>query len=503
MPAAKADGEKDAMRDILDKLETPAVRWALVCIGVLILVRLRLILFACALPVIAYWHYSNRSEEPAEASQDAGDDEQQPQGQERGEDDEEFDNDDDFGGRPGRTGADEEVYDKSFWAADGQDKNRSDPSRGDDDGAPKKKENTWDDDPSGGPVDDFLPKAGKSNMDDIFDSFSSLPPLGGDDMFSNDFLSQSFGGDFGRGGSKGKGKGKKGDKGGFRDGGEKGDKGPREPNPKQVFVAGVGDLGEDEIRGFFEEVGEVDRLKLLTNEDGNSKGVCFVTFGTIEQAQEALKMHGADLNGRNITVRLAHGGNKGKGEGKDGDKGGGKRDFGGGNRDRAPMDFGPSERFGAAFGDDRGERSDRPKGKGKGKSGGRNERSELDEILEEACNDQEGPVKPADFDFAARKILSELRNRDRSDNTEQFREAMDMVMKYTCQKDRSSVRKWPAYVFTLLQKFDPRLWEEITARDQARRQEKGAGRDRPPREITRDRDDDRPRGGDDDGRDRD
>merc|ERR1719181_901861 len=121
-----------------------------------------------------------------------------------------------------------------------------------------------------------------------------------------DFLGGGFGGGKGK---KGGGKGKKG-----KDG-EKGDKGPREANPKQVFVAGVGDATEDEIRMFFEEVGEVDRFKLLTTPEGDSKGVCFVTFRTEEQAQMALGLHGRDLNGRNITVRLAHGGGKGKEEG--------------------------------------------------------------------------------------------------------------------------------------------------------------------------------------------
>merc|ERR1719410_770611 len=115
------------------------------------------------------------------------------------------------------------------------------------------------------------------------------------------------------GGGRGKGKGK---------GKFKGDKGPRdpmaprEPNPKQVFVAQIGDMPEEDIRMFFEETGEVDRLKVLRNPDGSSKGVCFVTFRTEEQAQKALTLHGTMLEGRNLVVRLAHGGNKG------GEKGG-------------------------------------------------------------------------------------------------------------------------------------------------------------------------------------
>jgi len=484
------------LRDILDKLENPAVRWALVCIGVVILVRLRLILFAAALPIMAYWHYSNHSQEPAEASAtDAGEEESPARA---GEDN--YGGDDRFDRRgPGR--ASDEVYDEDFWTSDGQQPPRSAPSReaagGRSAARATPQDNhlggSWDDDPSGGPADDF-PKP-KSNMDDILGSLGS--GFGGDDDFGlgkagdfdflgsgggDDFLSQSMGGGFG----KGKGKGKKGDREG------KGDKGPREANPKQVFVAGIGDLQEDEIRMFFEDVGEVDRLKLLTNEDGSSKGVCFVTFREESQAQQALTLHGSDLSGRNITVRLAHGGNKGK----DGDKGG----KGEGKRDREPrMDFGPSERFGSAFGDggDRGDRSsfDRPreKGKGGGKGGSRGgrDRGELEDLLEEVLAEQEGPVKSSDFDFAARRFLIEIRTRDKADSTTRFQEAMDMVIKYTAPKERSAVRKWPAYIYTLLQKFDPSLAEELRERDAARRQEKGGGRDRPPREFTRDRDDDR------------
>merc|ERR1719296_44356 len=119
---------------------------------------------------------------------------------------------------------------------------------------------------------------------------------GGDDDF--------MGGGFGKG--KGKGKGKK------FDGKGKDPMAPREPDPKQIFVANVGDLGEDELRSFFEDVGDVDRLKVLRNPDGGSKGVCFVTFGSVEQAQKALSLHGSCLDGRNLVVRLAHGGNKGE-----------------------------------------------------------------------------------------------------------------------------------------------------------------------------------------------
>jgi hypothetical protein len=482
---------KDGLRDLLDKLETPAVRWALVCVGVVILIRLRLILFAAALPVMAYWHYSNNSE----ASESSG-----------GAEDSRDDDDDDMtnpnfgrGSRSGGRGDDEDkdFNDKSFWASDEQSASRSAPRQKDDAGRSafafddddRKDSKPRDDD--GGLVDDFPKAVKRSNVEDILGSLGSLGGKddglnfgldkigsglgdfdflgsGGGDM---DFLGGGFGGGFG---GKGKGKGKKGD----REKGEgKGDKGPREPNPKQLFIAGTGDLAEDEIRDFFEEIGEVERIKLLTNEDGSPKGVCFVTFRTEEQAQQALGKHESNLHGRRLTVRLAHGGGKGKEGGKDGDRGKGfgkDRD-----RDRAPMDFGGSERFGGLDGGER-RMDDRPRGGGKGKGGGgrgRNERNELDELLDEAvAENADGPVKTGDFDYAARRFLSELRSRDRADGTEKFAEAMEFVMKYTSSKDRGSVRKWTAYIYTLLRKFDPNLAEQMAERDAARRAEKGVGR---------------------------
>mmetsp|Transcript_7813 Transcript_7813/g.19835 ORF Transcript_7813/g.19835 Transcript_7813/m.19835 type:complete len:540 (+) Transcript_7813:224-1843(+) len=522
-----------ALKDeLLAKVESPAARWFLVAVGVIVLLRLRLVLFAAALPLMAYWHYSNQQEEQAgPTGQDDADGDDQASGgpvtsMDRGgadapwptdEDDDDDDalfRDDDLPKRNDGLGKETgpDPYDQSFWGdgdMDGgggtspwQSKPKQEPRQSagatDDFGSkPKPAMDSWDaggdlDDDDlflgggsrggggsrnqapGGSLDDFGGLSGggpkKASSDFDFDFLgggndmdllgSSLGGMGDDDL---------FGGGFGGGGGgkgKGKGKGKK---------GEKGEREPREADPKQVFVANVGDLPEDEIRSFFEDVGDVERLKVLRNPDGSSKGVCFVTFATVDQAQKALGLHGSPLEGKNLVVRLAHAGNKGE----KGSKGGGK------DRDRGegPMDLGGSERFGSAFGDrDRGDRGfDRDRGDRGGKGGGKgkgkrhNERGEMDELLEDALADSDGPLRVGDFDFAARRFLTELRHRDRADDTQRFQEALDMVLKYTCSKDRSSVRKWPAYIFTLLQKFDSGLWEELRERDAERKREKGGG----------------------------
>jgi len=95
--------------------------------------------------------------------------------------------------------------------------------------------------------------------------------------------------------------------------------------------------------------------------------------------------------------------------------------------------------------------------------------------LEEAIGDAGGPLRVSDFDFPARSFLSELRRKDQADGTHRFQEAIDMVLKYTSSKERDSVRKWPAYVFTLLSKFDPDLWEDMKDRQPSKGGGKGRG----------------------------
>jgi len=491
-----ADSMPAPLRDLLAKLEEPTVRWALVAVGVVVLLQLRLILFAAALPVMAYWHYSNQSEvEQTEGEARGGGSRQATN---RQDDDYGDEDDNDFAmsqeerdkrlfGNNGNAGGPQtanrngeetgDPYGSSFWSNE----DKQDEVGGGTRGPPDRKAGGRD--PLG--LDDDFGLGGGGNRsfgaagggeDKQFDFLGDLGSGGGGGLGPSDFDFLGGGGgmdsmDFMGGfGGKGKGKGK-----GKSDG-------PREPNPKQVFVAGIADSGEDEVRMFFEDTGEVERLKVLRDPEGKSKGVCFVTFRTEEQAQAALGLHGSSFSGKNLTVRLAHGGNKGeKGVGKGGDRPmGGDRLFGGGsggprNFD-GPVDLGGSERFGAAFGDDRGERGF-GKGGGKGKSGGKGKgerNSEMDGVLAEALEDSEGPVKVGDFDFAARRFLSELRSRDKIEGTQRFMEAMDMVIKYTSSKERSSVRKWPAYVFTLLQRFDPTLYEELRERDAERRREKSA-----------------------------
>ncbi|CAK0821069.1 unnamed protein product, partial [Prorocentrum cordatum] len=163
---------------------------------------------------------------------------------------------------------------------------------------------------------------------------------------------------------------------------------PRAPDPKQVFVGSIGDMSDEDVRGS-----------------------CFVTFDTEEEAQRALQLHRMDVDGRRLIVKPANGGG-----GKDAGKGsGGKEPKGFGGKE--PKGFGGKEPRGFDAGGarpsrDRGggeERQQRPQPRGP--------RMEIDDLLEEALAEEDGPLVPEDFDMASRRFLTALMNADRENGT--------------------------------------------------------------------------------------
>merc|ERR1712187_1031356 len=81
------------------------------------------------------------------------------------------------------------------------------------------------------------------------------------------------------------------------------------------------------------ECGEIERLSLLKNDEGNIKGIAFIQFKSSDAIEKALKYDSQEYGGRTIYVSKAGDGGKGgkdgkdgKGKGKDGkDKGKGKK----------------------------------------------------------------------------------------------------------------------------------------------------------------------------------
>ncbi|HMQ96337.1 MAG TPA: RNA-binding protein [Candidatus Saccharibacteria bacterium] len=64
---------------------------------------------------------------------------------------------------------------------------------------------------------------------------------------------------------------------------------------------------DDDLKAFFETVGEVERAKVATDRDsGRSRGFGFVTFVNDEDNQKAVdQLDGKELDGRAINVSLA------------------------------------------------------------------------------------------------------------------------------------------------------------------------------------------------------
>lgn len=460
-------GVSEILDDLKERLEEPSVRWSAVGVVVLILLRLRLVLFAAALPILVYWAYSQRGEGDPDRQERAP---LPPQRHRENQgDDDEFE--DEFVDNP-KADLDEgeaNPYDDSFWD-ERQAINEAKATRREPDEAEAARQGVP-------PCDDLM---GLGNLklggddDDLGGNFDfGLNQTSLDDMsFLSGGMDLSFGDGFDRGKGKGKSKG---------DGKGKGkDKGK---DPRQIFVGGIAHLDEDAIREFFEEYGEVEVVRVVMDkETGNPKGFGFVTFRTEEEAEQVGRLQVAEIGGRRVTVRLASAGKEEKGDRGGGKGGRGKGDFSFTNH-RENRDFGEAQRS-RDYGDAPRRPRDfedppeqvAPAGRGGAVDNEQPDREpidELDEIIQEALSEEDkSPLMLSDFDAGAKRFLEELRKRDGN----RALEALDTVLQQTRSKARESVRKWPAYVFTLLQKFDKELADELAEQNIKRKIEEREAR---------------------------
>lgn len=98
-------------------------------------------------------------------------------------------------------------------------------------------------------------------------------------------------------------------------------------------------LEESEMKGYFEEYGEVSSARIITDKfTGRSKGFGFVEMPNDDEAQEAInQLNGSEMKGREVVVNQAEekkSDNRrgGFGGGGGGDRGGFNRGGGGGDR---------------------------------------------------------------------------------------------------------------------------------------------------------------------------
>ena len=74
---------------------------------------------------------------------------------------------------------------------------------------------------------------------------------------------------------------------------------------------------EDDLKAAFEKYGDVKRVKILTKDDGSSKGTGFVDFTKLEHAAKGLNaMQGIELHGRALKVKFKE--DRGNGQSKSG-----------------------------------------------------------------------------------------------------------------------------------------------------------------------------------------
>ena len=64
---------------------------------------------------------------------------------------------------------------------------------------------------------------------------------------------------------------------------------------------------ESELKGFFEEYGEVSSVKIITDKySGRSKGFAFIEMNNEEEAKAAInELNGKEIDGRQIVVNVA------------------------------------------------------------------------------------------------------------------------------------------------------------------------------------------------------
>lgn len=76
----------------------------------------------------------------------------------------------------------------------------------------------------------------------------------------------------------------------------------------KLFVGGLSwDTDSAGLEKAFASFGEIEEAKVITDRDtGRSRGFGFVTFASEADAEKALSMDGADLDGRTLKVNVAH-----------------------------------------------------------------------------------------------------------------------------------------------------------------------------------------------------
>jgi len=76
---------------------------------------------------------------------------------------------------------------------------------------------------------------------------------------------------------------------------------------EQIYVGNLHyNVQKNTLFDTFKPFGTIREVRIIqNNKTGRSKGFAFIRFKTADQAEKALKMHGRDLYGRSLVVRIA------------------------------------------------------------------------------------------------------------------------------------------------------------------------------------------------------
>ena len=76
----------------------------------------------------------------------------------------------------------------------------------------------------------------------------------------------------------------------------------------QVYVGNLSySLKDYQLKTIFEDFGDISSVRIIKHpQSRRSKGFGFVTFDSVKSVKKALKMHGKELNGRSLVVRVAN-----------------------------------------------------------------------------------------------------------------------------------------------------------------------------------------------------
>jgi hypothetical protein len=95
-------------------------------------------------------------------------------------------------------------------------------------------------------------------------------------------------------------------------------------------------------------------------------------------------------------------------------------------------------------------------------------RKEIDHRIDVLLAKETTPLQKKDFDFRVRRFLHEFCVHS---TVSRVSEVLSLVETSTAGKSRGDVRSWPAYLATLLRRFDPKLYENLADRDRRSRLE--------------------------------